>query len=52
MAGAATAGNVDAIEAIAEAGRWLGLGLAGLVLVLDPDVIVVGGAAAIEQYVE
>jgi len=46
LAGAAAAGNVGAIEAITEAGRWLGLGLAGLVLVLDPDVIVIGGAAA------
>jgi len=44
--GAASDGDVDAVEAIAEAGRWLGLGLAGLVLVLDPDVIVIGGAAA------
>jgi len=46
LARVAGTGDVDAIEAIAEAGRWLGLGLAGLVLVLDPDVIVVGGAAA------
>jgi len=46
LAGAAEAGDVDAIDAIAEAGRWLGLGLAGLVLVLDPDVIVIGGAAS------
>ena len=46
LARAAGAGDADAIEAVAEAGRWLGLGLAGLVLVLDPDVIVVGGAAA------
>jgi glucokinase len=46
LARAAGAGDENAIEVIAEAGRWLGLGMAGLVLVLDPDVIVVGGAAA------
>jgi predicted NBD/HSP70 family sugar kinase len=30
---------------MAAAGAWLGRGLANLVAVLDPDVVVVGGAA-------
>ncbi|HET9344817.1 MAG TPA: ROK family transcriptional regulator [Candidatus Limnocylindrales bacterium] len=39
----AEAGVPAAIDALAEVGRWLGIGLAGLVNVLNPEVIVLGG---------
>ncbi|HEY7969101.1 MAG TPA: ROK family protein [Candidatus Limnocylindrales bacterium] len=39
----AAAGDPLALEALAETGRWLGLGLAGLVNIFDPRVIVFGG---------
>ena len=42
---AAAAGDLAAREAVIEAGRWLGRGVANLVAVLDPELIVVGGAA-------
>lgn len=41
---AAEAGNQEAIWAIAEMATWLGRGVAELVKVLDPEVVVVGGA--------
>ncbi|MGH3746959.1 MAG: ROK family protein, partial [Micromonosporaceae bacterium] len=40
---AAQAGDEAAREAFAEVGHWLGIGMANLVQVLDPDMIVVGG---------
>ncbi|WP_213450709.1 ROK family glucokinase [Rhizomonospora bruguierae] len=40
---AAHAGDEVAREAFATLGRWLGVGLADLVQVLDPQVLVVGG---------
>jgi glucokinase len=43
---AARDGDVVAIEVIEEAGRWLGVALASLVNVLDPDLILLGGGAA------
>ncbi len=43
---AARAGDSVATEAVTEAGRILGVGLANIVQVLDPDVIVVGGGVA------
>lgn len=43
---AARAGDPVAVAAFTEIGRWLGHGLAGLVAVLDPGVIVVGGGVA------
>ncbi len=43
---AARAGNEAAIAAVTDAGRWLGLGISNLVAVLDPAVVVVGGAVA------
>jgi glucokinase len=46
LADAAVGGDPAALAALAAAGTWLGRGLANLVAVLDPDVIVVGGAAA------
>ena len=40
---AAAAGDVDAQAVLDELGWWIGLGLANLAMVLDPEVIVVGG---------
>jgi len=42
---AASAGDVGARNAVIQAGRWLGRGIANLVAILDPEVVVVGGAA-------
>lgn len=42
---AALAGDEVARGIVAEVGRWLGVGLAGLANILDPQVIVVGGGA-------
>jgi glucokinase len=46
LARAAEAGDVGAQRAIGEAGRWLGRGLVQLVLMVDPERIVVGGGGA------
>lgn len=46
LAAAAEAGDRDALGAVAEVGRWLGRGIANLVLILDPVRVIVGGAAA------
>jgi glucokinase len=43
---AAVQGDPAAGQSVAEMGTWLGTGLASLVAVLDPEVIVVGGGAA------
>ena len=40
---AAADGEARAIGALAEIGRWLGVGIAGLVNVLNPRVVVLGG---------
>jgi glucokinase len=42
----ATAGDATALAAMTEVGEWLGRGLASLVAVLDPAVIVVGGGVS------
>ncbi len=39
----AAAGVPDVIQALAEQGRWLGIGLAGVINLLDPDVVILGG---------
>ena len=39
----AEAGSPDALRALEETGRWLGVGLAGLVNVLNPRLVVFGG---------
>ncbi|MEO8229997.1 MAG: ROK family protein [Chloroflexota bacterium] len=39
----AEAGSPTAIRALQETGRWLGVGLAGLVNLLDPRLVVFGG---------
>ncbi len=39
----AAAGSPVALSALREVGRWLGVGLAGLVNVLNPELVVLGG---------
>lgn len=39
-------GDPAALEVLTEAGRWLAVGVEALALVLDPAIVVVGGAAA------
>ena len=39
----AEAGSPDAIRALEETGRWIGIGLAGLVNLLNPRLVVFGG---------
>lgn len=46
VSAAAARGDARAIELLAESGRALGLALAGLVNLLEPGVIVVGGGVA------
>ncbi|MGF1668064.1 MAG: ROK family protein [Acidimicrobiia bacterium] len=46
LSAAAGAGDQAARAILAEAGEWLGRGVANLIAVLDPDVVVVGGAVA------
>jgi glucokinase len=43
---AAAEGDETAIAAVAECGRWLGIGIASLVNAIDPEVVVVGGGAS------
>jgi glucokinase len=43
---AARRGDGESVRDLEEAGRWLGTGIASLVTVLDPDVVVVGGAVS------
>jgi predicted NBD/HSP70 family sugar kinase len=42
----AEAGSVMALDALTDVGRWMGLGLAGLVNVFDPQIVVLGGLFA------
>lgn len=43
---AADQGDATTLAAFADVGRWLGLGIAGLVNVFDPQVVVLGGLFA------
>jgi glucokinase len=43
---AARAGDVRATEGLAEIGRYLGIGIANMVVVLSPDRVVIGGGIA------
>jgi len=43
---AAIDGDAEARRLVAEVGGWLGVGLANLIAVLDPDVIVIGGGVS------
>lgn len=42
----ATGGDRDAIGVFREAGRWLGVAVASLANVFDPDVVVIGGGVS------
>jgi len=44
LADAATAGDPTVIETLRETGRFLGLGIADLVNIFDPKIVVLGGA--------
>lgn len=52
LAAAAGRGDPVARTVLAEAGAWLGRGLVNLTLMLDPHIIVIGGAAADPMLVE
>jgi glucokinase len=39
-------GDEAALSVLEEAGRWLGIGIAGFINIFDPEVVVIGGAAA------
>lgn len=43
---AARAGDVFALERLAELGDWIGQGVASLTAVLDPNVVVIGGGVS------
>jgi predicted NBD/HSP70 family sugar kinase len=42
----ARAGDVRALEGLAEVGRYLGIGISNLVVIIAPDRIVIGGGIA------
>jgi predicted NBD/HSP70 family sugar kinase len=42
----AEAGSPVALTALAETGRWLGIGIAGLINLLNPELIMIGGQLA------
>jgi predicted NBD/HSP70 family sugar kinase len=42
----AEAGSPSALAAFAETGRWLGIGLAGVVNILNPQLVLIGGRLA------
>ena len=42
---AAYGGDSGAVDVLATAGRWLGVGIASLIAAFDPEVVVVGGGA-------
>jgi glucokinase len=46
VAQAAREGDADAIEVLSEAGRMLGLALAGAIALIAPEVVVIGGGVA------
>jgi glucokinase len=46
VAQAASEGDAVAIEILSDAGRWLGLALAGAIATLAPEVVVLGGGVA------
>jgi len=43
---AAAAGDERACSVFSEIGEWVGIGIAGLVAVLDPEVVVIGGGVS------
>lgn len=46
LARAARAGDPEAVDAFDSAGTWLGRGLVALTLMVDPEIVVVGGAVS------
>lgn len=46
LTSAALEGDTSAARMIGEMGTWLGLGIANLVAILDPDVFVIGGGVS------
>lgn len=46
VAEAARRGDMVSIEVFLEAGRWLGCGVANLVSLFDPEIVVIGGGLA------
>lgn len=42
---AAVGGDPDAVARVAAVGRWLGIGCASLIHLLDPDIIIIAGGA-------
>ncbi len=46
LVAAALAGDVAALAVVTEAGHWLGRGIANIVALLDPEVVVIGGAVS------
>ncbi len=42
----AEAGSPTALDAFAETGRWLGIGLAGVINILNPQLVLIGGRFA------
>jgi glucokinase len=43
---AARAGDARALAGLAEVGRWLGIGIANMIVVVSPDRVVIGGGVA------
>ncbi|MGA9596637.1 MAG: ROK family protein [Acidimicrobiia bacterium] len=39
----AVSGDAETLDAIAETGRWLGIGIANLINVFNPEVVILGG---------
>jgi glucokinase len=54
VAATAEAGDEDSIEVIRRAGRYLGLGIASLINVMSPEIVIVGGGlvALGERYLD
>jgi glucokinase len=46
VSAAADGGDAGALGILAEAGRWLGAGIASLVNSLDPEVVIIGGGVS------
>ena len=46
VARAAESGDADAIDIIERAGEWLGLALAGAIVTVAPEIVVIGGGVA------
>jgi glucokinase len=47
IVGAAVADDAEALDVVSECGRWLGAGIAVLVMVLDPQLVVLGTLAVV-----